>query len=259
MVGWSIDEALLLALLVFRMAGLMTFTPFFGATAIPVRIRIMFAFLLAWSVFGAMPRQPLPQNIGDFTLAIIGELAVGTAMGLVASILFAAVRFGGQIVDQQMGFSLTEAIDPMSDSGGTLTGQLHSYILILIFLFLDGHIRFLEVFLETVSQVPMGFVHPRMELISIFTDLMSAAFVFAIHFAAPVVAMLTLVNIALGFISRAVPAMNVLILGFPIKILMGIGLMMAILGQILSHTPNLVRSVIVGAQDVSNAMFQTDG
>lgn len=264
MVDWTLQEALLFTLLMIRTSGLMMFTPFFGSTAIPARVRVMVAVLLAYGSFATMPRaEPLDYvlnwTVGDFALNVTGEMVVGAAMGLVCNMLFSAVQFAGQIIDQQLGFAMSELVDPFTSQNGSITGQFQFYIFIVIFLLIDGHLQFLSVFLESISRVPLGYVMVQESLVVQMGGVLASALEMAVRFAAPILFLSIMINIALGFISRAVPTMNVFIIGFPVKIMMGVGLMMVALGQIMSHVPDMTDDLILQQNKVVDSLRSPDG
>ena len=54
-------------------------------------------------------------------------------------------------------------------------------------------------------------------------------FVVAVRISAPIVVSLLLATVAMGFMARTVPEMNIFILGFALRILVGIGVMVVVL------------------------------
>jgi len=250
MLNWSVQEALVFTLLIFRSAGLMMITPFFGSTAIPIRIRLMFSIVLSYCIIDVVPRT-MPANhiiaswnLGDYLLNVLGEVAVGSAMGLICLAMFSAIIYAGQVIDQSLGLSVAELIDPFTQQQGTVTGQLQFYLFMVVFLMLNGHLQLLEVFIESVSRVPMAYVSVNNGFIEIFMGVLDSALQLTIRFAAPVMFLAFLINLALGFMSKAVPTMNVFILGFPVKTLMGLGLLMVVLGQIMSYATSMTEELV---------------
>jgi flagellar biosynthesis protein FliR len=71
------------------------------------------------------------------------------------------------------------------------------------------------------------------ELIGLATGLLLAAFDLALRVAAPVLALVFLESLAMGFVAKTVPQLNILSLGFPIRILAGILIIM--LGLVVIH------------------------
>lgn len=74
-------------------------------------------------------------------------------------------------------------------------------------------------------------------------------FLLAVKFAAPVVAALFIADVALGFVSRTVPQMNVFIVGLPLKIMGGLLMVMVIIPVFMWFT-RLVLERFFGQIDV---------
>jgi flagellar biosynthetic protein FliR len=262
MLNWSVQETLVFTLLIFRTAGLMMITPFFGSTAIPIRIRIMFSVVLSFAIMSVVPRTFVDEQVvygwdlGDYFLNVLAEMSVGAAMGLICLTMFSAIIYAGKLMDQSIGFTKEEMINPFTQQRGSLTGQFQFYIFMILFLLMNGHLYFLEVYFESVSRVPLGYVSIGEGFIALFARVMSGAFELTFRLAAPVMLLCFLINMALGFISKAVPSMNVFILGFPIKIMMGLGLLMIVAGQVLNYGPALTKSMIETEHEVLEALRQ---
>src|SRR3990172_7414760 len=110
-------QALKFTLVAFRMMGLVMFAPMLGHRAIPANIRVLVGLGLAWVVFPAAPVavQPLPTHLAGAVVRVAGEFAIGAAVGLLASVVFAGVELGGEVLGQQMGLSLASVFDPTFD------------------------------------------------------------------------------------------------------------------------------------------------
>ncbi len=163
----------------------------------------------------------MPDSILGLILMIIGELILGLILGLIVRLLFTAVQFGGQIIGFQMGFAMVSVMDPISGTTNTVTAHFLYMCTMLTFLVLNGHLQLLKALGMSFQYVPPGdlLISPR--LATHLLDYSSIIFTLAVRIAAPVMAALFLVDLALALIARAAPQMNVLILGFPIKIAVG--------------------------------------
>jgi flagellar biosynthetic protein FliR len=75
-------------------------------------------------------------------------------------------------------------------------------------------------------MVPLGGVQFTELLARGLIGLTADVFVMAIKLAAPVITALFLTSLALGIIARTVPQMNVFIVGFPLKIGVGMAMIM---------------------------------
>jgi flagellar biosynthetic protein FliR len=143
------------------------------------------------------------------------------ALMLVVRFLFAAVQTGGQIIGFQMGFSMINVIDPLTGQQVVVTSHFLYMTTLLTFLALNGHLYLLQGLADSFALVPPGGILLGPALGQGLLRLAAGMFTLGVKIAAPVMAALFLVDLALALIGRAAPQMHVLILGFPIKIAVG--------------------------------------
>ncbi|MBI4830376.1 MAG: flagellar biosynthetic protein FliR [Candidatus Lindowbacteria bacterium] len=166
------------------------------------------------------------------------ELLVGLILGASLVFVFAAIQYAGQIVDFQMGFSIVNLIDPTQDVQIPIMGLFHFLVATLIFLAMDAHHWIIRALVDSFEIAPLtqaGFSGLVVkEIARGFGDL----FVVAMRIAAPAIAVLMLYNVSLGIIAKTVPQVNLLIVGFPVRIALGmvvVGLSMAFFHPYLSQ------------------------
>lgn len=121
-----------------------------------------------------------------------------------------------------MGFAMANLIDPQSGTDTTLIAQFHYLLGLLIFLLIDGHHWFFRALSQSFYLLPPGEFHLQEGLHQYLLDLSGKMFIIAIKMVAPVMAIMILIQIALGIIARTVPQLNILINSFPLTI--GLGL-----------------------------------
>jgi len=233
-------------LLMFMRIGAMLFVaPVFGGATIPVQMRVFFSLLLSLVMLPLVrfPGGILPLDILPLGWLAINELLVGLVMGVSLIFIFAAIQYAGQIVDFQMGFSIVNLIDPTQDVQIPIMGFFHFLIATLIFLAMDAHYWVIRALLDSFEIVPLmtaGFSGLVMaNIVRAFGEL----FVVATRIAAPAIAVLMLYNASLGIIAKTVPQINLLIVGFPVRIALGmlvVGFSMAFFHPFLSHAFDLM-------------------
>lgn len=209
--------------------------PIFGFRAIPLHIKVALCFFLTIIVFPLVKLNIDPSADQPLALFILlaKESTIGLMIGFTASLLFYGIQMAGQIVDIQMGFGIVNVIDPMSETQVSLTGQLYYIVAMLIFLSLDGHHFLLRALVLSFDQIALGGGALPGELMQKMVYLTSSIFDIALRIAAPIFVTLFITDVALGFVSRVAPQMNVFIVGFPLKI--GVGLLVITL--VISYFP----------------------
>ncbi|MBU3918096.1 flagellar biosynthetic protein FliR, partial [bacterium] len=164
------------------------------------------------------------------------ELMIGLLLGAIPKVMFAAVNFAGTIVGFQMGLSIANVVDPLTDQQISVIASFEGLLATLLFVVLDGHHIFFEVLSISYQNVPIGsfvFTPGKIEfLMRIMGDLV----IIGLQLGAPLVMALLLANVIMGFMARSIPQMNVFVVGFPFTI--GLGLIFFIIGM-----PHLVRAI----------------
>ncbi len=223
----------LFLLVLMRILGLLIAAPFFGSRATNTRWKISFGIILTLIVIPLLPVDhlpPGPHSIYSWLGMAFHEVFLGVFLGAVIQALFWAAQFAGQLVGVQMGFGVVAVLDPESGSQESLISQLLRWGLLLIFLVLDGHHMILSALFESFQRLPIGGV----ELSGLLRDdairISGEVLILGLRMGAPVLAALLLAEVGLGVVARVVPQMNIFIVGFPLKIGVGIvmlGLLMA--------------------------------
>jgi flagellar biosynthetic protein FliR len=215
-------QAFLLALL--RTGGFVAAAPALSHRFVPVPVRIGLSLALAWAlapqVMAGMPAPP--EHLAGLAVLGIRETLTGVVIGFVFSLLFSGLQAAGEIVGLQVGFGLANVYDTSSEQQIGVLGQFELILGMLLFFAMDGHHLMLRAFFDSYRVVgPNGLQLGAGGLESIIR-LSGTLFVIAIKAASPVLAAVFLTEIALGITARTVPQMNVFIVGFPLKI--GVGL-----------------------------------
>lgn len=229
-------------LVFFRVAGLGLSAPLFGSAKIPKRVKLLLALVLAVGLGGrvAAPAE-MPQSPWELAVGIGGELAFGLAMGMGLSLTFIAVNWAGEIIGQQMGINLGEVFDPAFGSQGSLVGDLYFMFTLVVFLAVGGHREMLKGIHASFDALPLLSIGLTKSVFTLLLDLLGAATVLAMQVAAPMLLTMLVVDLALGFIGKTMPQINVMTAGTSIKTAVGI----AVLLTGLSLTSETVHDALI--------------
>lgn len=222
-----------------RLTGLFIFAPVLGSSILPVRIKVMLALSLSVAVYATLIPTlnahgaiPLPVSVFDLLTLMATELLIGLAVGFLASLPMVAMELGGLVVGQQLGLGFARAYNPAMDSDSEVVGQMLFYLAISVFIAFGGVEVLFATVLHSFETVAPGGFFVRPGLIDIAVGTLTSAFELAIRIAAPVLCLIFLETLALGFMSRTAPAFNILSLGFPIRIMLGSMMLIVSLGAI---------------------------
>ncbi|MEJ7708500.1 MAG: flagellar biosynthetic protein FliR [Pyrinomonadaceae bacterium] len=223
-----------------RMGGLVTFAPFWSHRLTPTRVRAVLAMGLALVLTPVVaPRLATPPTeFFSLALIIVGELLIGMAIGLVGRLVFSALDTAAHVLGFQMGFSLASTIDPATRAQTAALGVIAQMLGLVVLLGADGHRWLLAATVKSFQIVAPGNFSASAELIDLFIRLSANAIATGVALTAPAIVVLLSVELALAVMGRAAPQLQIMVLGFPIKIAVGLWL----LGASLYFMPAALRS-----------------
>ena len=216
--AYSQNALLIFTLVLTRLSGLMMTAPIYGSVDVPVRVRAMLAVALALLVAPSqLGQQAQVVTLIDYGALAAGELAIGLVLGLGVQILFLAPQVAGQVVSQMSGISLADVFNPSLDSEVPIFSQLLYLFAMAIFVVIGGHRLVMAGLLETFQVIPAGQASLFATFYESVTTLVSQSLELGLRIAAPTVTALLLATLILGLISRTVPQLNVMSLGFGVS------------------------------------------
>lgn len=250
-----IDTAYFLALIfVFlRIAAFLGISNVFFPTGTPNKLKIFISLILSFSLLGGIDYSSVNEITSNYYLITyaINEILTGLIFGLIVDISFKIIIMAGSLLDLHIGLSMVNIIDPNSKVNTTLNGNLLHSIAMMIFFIVDGHHLLIKSLIESFNLLSLGrsiiFGETLMALIGIIVEY----FIIGLKIAIPIVLIIILTDLCMGLISRAVPQINVMILGMPVKMLVGmiaislsLPLIVKIIISNISYIPEIIRKII---------------
>lgn len=241
----SFDAALFFAfMLVFvRCSAMMFASPMFGAQNLPIQIRIFATLALSAALTITIRPHvgPPPQDLYTLAFAMGHELVAGLLIGTCMSLVLQAAQMAGAFIDLQMGLGLSQALNPITGVPVSIIAQFKYLLALVVFLSINGHHVMLGAFVHSYDTMPSPTMAGLPAIQNSFIGLVTDLSLLALQIAAPVAAVSLVVDAALGVINKAVPQMQIFLVGLPAKIIMGM-LAMAI------ALPALVNGVQYGVE-----------
>jgi flagellar biosynthetic protein FliR len=223
--AWSADlclaHAAIFALVLARVAPLILIAPLFGSLSVPLRVRLVLALALAVLVVPAEWEKsvPRPETVSAFLVQSGAELLIGITLGAGMLLLFASMHVAGQTISQMSGLRLGDAYDPGFVSQSPGFSQLLSYVTVAVFVLIGGHRRVLEALLDSFVWMPAGQGAVSRSIFAAMTTLLTHSFALGLRAAGPAIVALLLSTLILGLVSRTLPQLNLLVLGFGVNAL----------------------------------------
>lgn len=218
---WLVQFLLILT----RLTSMFVLSPILGRNNIPTLAKVGVSLLTTFMLINFFP-----PNVADYpfntTVSIAGavllELIVGFVLGFGTILFFNIVHMAGQIIDTQVGFSMSQQFDPVAGTQVPIVGSLLNLIFVQCFLIADGIPTLVHIMGRTFQAIPVGGAVISPEIAIYAAEAFMNCFVFSLNIAMPVLAAAILCEIALGIIVRTAPQMNVFVVGIPIKIIIGL-------------------------------------
>ena len=242
---FGIDQRMfeIFMLVLARISMIVSVIPIFGSANVPIPVKVGLSVFLTLISYSFAEASGVPHDLSIaalFTLMLI-EALIGMLFGFITGILFYAIQFAGHFISFQMGFAMVQVIDPQSQERVPIIGQFYFILSILLFLLINGHHLVLNVLVESFSIVPIGTGVLSRELTGSLTLIGGRVFVLAMKIASPILVTLFLTDVMMGIIARTVPQMNVFFVSLPLKI----GLGLTLLVMTLSSFPWLIEKLVV--------------
>jgi len=200
-----------------RIAPTFAFAPPFTLLRAPASVRLILSLSLGYWIAASHPNivQTLPEGAG-LLAPFASELALGVAFSLGLQLAFAALLTAGRAIDFQVGFGLAVLADPTLRTQMPLVGTLFAYAAGAAFFATNGPADLISIWASSVERMPIGAFLDRTDLSAIL-HYVSAIFAMSMGVAGLVLATLFLIDLSIAFVSRTLPQMNVLVLGFQVK------------------------------------------
>lgn len=232
-------------LLIFiRMTGLFVIAPIFGRANIPAVFKIGFSFMLALILVNTISIQNIViSNIYEFAALVVREFIIGITLGYVSYMIFTAIYVAGELIDMQIGFGVVNVIDPVSNIQVSITSTFYFILCMLFFLLCNGHHVLIRALFNSYDYIPIGKAVFGDGLQSRIIEVFGGVFLIAFKIAAPILAAILVTDVALGVLSKTVPQLNVFVVGMPLKIILGLAVLVLTMPLFVSIVETLIKGM----------------
>jgi len=239
-------------LILVRTSALFISAPFFGFRLVPSSVKILCSVFVSLIIAVYIPPSSyLVTTLVEMIVLVAHQILVGAMLGVIASFTFEAIRFAGEIIDLQMGFGMANIMDPSTQIRQTLFGEFNYILAIMVFIVINGHHYLILSLISTFDKVPLYQLGFNSNIEFNILENFRSLFVIGLKLALPILALLLLVDIVSGLISRLIPQLNIFVISFPFKITAGFIALIAFLPEILRIYTHLIRNIYFNL----NALF----
>ncbi len=242
----GIENVFTLALLIARLTGLFAFFPFFGHMKIPMSVKAAMIFLFSMILFPAAPKATIDPNALVLLLSLVSEITLGFMAGLALFLVFGMLELAGEQISFVMGFTMANVMDPQTGINSPMLAQFFTLIALTLFLIFDGHHLLILFYYNSLDVLPLGSFYPQVSMWEFISKGMLNLFVFGFILSFPIKAMSFLADVIFGMLMKTMPQFNLLVVGFPIKIMVSFAVIIATLGAMFSVFKKQILQAIEG-------------
>ena len=244
---------LALFLIFLRITSFFIITNVFFPKGTPITLKAIFSLIFSFALLGGINYSNIEGITSNYYLIIymFFEVTNGLILGLISNIAFGVLLMAGSLIDVHIGLSMLNTIDPNSETSTTITGNLLHYVALVIFFIINGHHMLIKSLIESFILLPIGKGLFYGDTMMTMIEIIANYFVIGLKIAIPIVLIILLADVCMGLISRAVPQINVMILGMPVKMLIGIiaisvslPIIIKIFVSNISYLPDIFRKII---------------
>ena len=210
-------------LILVRVTCFVYVAPLLGQQGIPNQIKIGFSFFVSLLLYNVVDRPELTYaSVVGYAVVVIKEGITGLLIGYAASICNSIVLFAGNIIDMDIGLSMSTEFNQDMGTETTLTGNLYYYLVQLLLITSDFYTYLVRAVTDSFSVIPIA--HQKFawdHLLSAITRYMGDSFIIGLRIFLPFFACIMVLNCVLGIMARVAPQMNMFSIGMQLKILVG--------------------------------------
>ena len=225
------QEQIVIFFLIFaRVIAVLLLTPAFSGKEIFSSGKISFIFWLTLLLVFIIPLPlQLPGTPLLFFLAIFAEFIIGALIGFVTQLFIVGIEFGGSLMDTQAGLSVASILDPSTGQTTSILSKLLRQIGVLVFLLINGHHVVLGSIVQSFRAIPITSKLNIFEASRYVTNISVDIFLAGLQIAAPILLVVFLIDFGFGLLSKVAPQVNVFQLGFQVKPIISILVILSIL------------------------------
>ncbi len=238
-----------------RMSGFVLLNPIFGRKNIPSLVKSGLILALAMIVFTSLPQQQMElSGMFEYAVLLIKEFAAGGAVGFVISLFLYVIIFAGEVIDMQLGMSMSKIFDAQSNASIALSATYYNILFMFLFFAMDAHLAIIHILLYSAEVVPYGQVVLGQNVAQGILDTFILCTELALKMAFPIIAIEFLCLVGMGILMRAIPQINVFVVDIQLKIFVGLLVMLLIFSPMADFLNSLVLTMVDSVEEILRLM-----
>lgn len=221
----SFEElALIWVLILTRIAFVFLFMPIFNSQGVPNQIKVIFISMLSFAFMagGIYDFNGLPSGTIDILVAILFEAINGMTIGFAVVAIMNGIYIAGHMIDMSMGFSMVNVLSATDEDSLPVSANYYYMFVLIMFLVINAHHMLIDALALSLAKIPLGSLGFNLLHVKSYTELVVLTFEIGFRLCMPVLITVLVSDIVLGLLSKAMPGMNIFVVGMPFKILVGL-------------------------------------
>lgn len=148
--SFSVEHLEFYLLILIRISSFVLAAPIFSYQTIPMKVKLALSIVLSIVVIQVVPVVELDYTgIIGYSALVIQESLVGLVLGFMCNACVYIVSFAGQLMDIEIGLSMANMFDPLTRIQVSVTGNIYTYLLMLVMVVTNMHHYVLRAILDT--------------------------------------------------------------------------------------------------------------
>lgn len=246
-------------LILARVGGVLAAAPVLGGRTLPRQIVAGFSLLLSLALTPLMaPRVGMvPEHLLLLAGAVCKEALLGLALGNMARLLFGAIEMAGFLEDAASGFGFVSLMNPASEHQSSVLTVFQYQLGLAVYLLANGHLMLLSTLAESFTAFAPGDVPLNGKMGLTIVPMVTELFALGFRLALPAVGVLFVIDVAFGLVARMAPQINVMLIGLPAKILLGLFLISLLLPVLAAGVGQIALGAEAGLRALTAARAQS--
>lgn len=252
----GIDNLIAFGLIFMRMMGCIAFNPILGRRTVPTIMKTGMALMLAILIYSYSDISTIGVIDSTVEYIVLGlkEFCVGFVIGFVVSLFSYIIILGGEVIDMQMGLSMSKVYDPASNVSMSLNATFYNILFMFMFFTMNGHLTLFKLFLDLEKVIPYGHVLYGSDLAASVISLFCQCTVLGLKLAMPMVALQFLIEMGFGVLMRNIPQINMIMINIQAKIFIGFILLIVIFTPTMSFVEGMIENLFSAIIQVAKLM-----
>lgn len=215
--------------------------PVLSAKGVSSAGRLGLAVALAVFVTPLTPASQVPAELPSYMTAVVAQVVVGLALGMLTNLLFSAFEVAGTVADLAGGFSYASMVDPLTGTPAAAFSRLFALCFSALFFASDAYQVVIGGFVRSFQAIPLDHL-PSLSAgaAGALGHAATQVLLSALEVGAPLLGVLFLTDAALGLAARFVPQANAMSLALPVKTLVALSACGATLALLPAHAAQLL-------------------